>query len=311
MSERAPVNEPKKSPVTFYDWPGGRRSVAGGTRTAIKLDRPWQKDIEVDPKKCPFCTKPQNEVRAIDLGEEGSWRVIENIFTPYPFHRLVIPSQCWSKEDVRNLGGEAKMRGALNLAMEEVAANQDRTIFVNVHVGALAGQNVAHLHYHVVQYKFDDNSESPVMHKLHELYDGRYGYTGPLNHLVGGSNSVLQLAAGGMRVGQFFIFPTGSNALDVTGDVSRVIVGQTIAGYLSSLITAMNEKFRSVQGLAPDFKISLMFQGGKFRHGLYVPILNHLGSAEEMAMYEDSCPITMPWTHEATVEYLKEGKLPQ
>lgn len=197
------------------------------------------------------------------------------------------------------------IRGALSLAMEEVADNTDKTIFVNVHVGALAGQNVAHPHYHVVAYKFDDNSESPVMDGLHKLYGSRYDQVGPLKHLVTHSGENLMLAAGGLRAGQFFLLPTGLNPLDVVHDWCRKVAASDIAGCLDELITKMNEKFRSVQGLAPDYKISLMFQEGKFRHGLYVPILNHLGSAEEMAMYEDSCPITMPWTHEATVEYLK------
>ncbi|MEK7641191.1 MAG: HIT domain-containing protein [Patescibacteria group bacterium] len=303
MSE--PVQEVKKAPITFYEWPGGRKSVAGGTRTAIKLDRPWQSDIVVNKETCPFCTKPQKDVKQKDLANCGSWRVIENAFTPYPFHRMVIPTECWSKEELHGLGGQDKIRGALHMATEEIAANAEKTIFITLHVGALAGQNVTHLHYHVVAYKFDDNGESPVMHKLHELYDGRYDHTGPLNHLVVSSNSVLQLAAGGLRAGQFFLFPTGQNPLDVVDDWGRTVVCSEIAGFLNMLITTMNEKFRSVQGLPPDFKISLMFQEGKFRHGLYVPILNHLGSAEEMAMYEDSCQITMPWTHEATVEHLK------
>ena len=123
MSE--PVQEVKKAPITFYEWPGGRKSVAGGTRTVIKLDRPWQSDIVVSKETCPFCTKPQKDVRVVDLGDGGSWRVIENVFTPYPFHRLVIPSECWSKEDIRNLGGRSKIYGALSLAMEEVVAKPD------------------------------------------------------------------------------------------------------------------------------------------------------------------------------------------
>ncbi|MEK7654169.1 MAG: HIT domain-containing protein [Patescibacteria group bacterium] len=300
MSE--PVQEVKKAPITFYEWPGGRKSVAGGTRTVIKLDRPWQSDIVVSKETCPFCTKPQKDVRVVDLGDGGSWRVIENVFTPYPFHRLVIPSECWSKEDIRNLGGRSKIYGALSLAMEEVVANPDKTIFVNVHVGALAGQNVAHLHYHVVAYKFDDNSESPVMPWLCENYNRKHGR---YRHLVTYDNAFLAIAAGGMRAGQSFIFPCDPLPISLADDLDREIFCSNAARYLSHLIELMNEKFRSVQGLTPDFKISLMFQEGKFRHGLYVPILNHLGSAEEMAMYEDSCPITMPWTHEATVEHLK------
>ena len=46
MSE--PVQEVKKAPITFYEWAGGRKCVAGVTRTAIKLDRPWQCDIVVN-----------------------------------------------------------------------------------------------------------------------------------------------------------------------------------------------------------------------------------------------------------------------
>jgi diadenosine tetraphosphate (Ap4A) HIT family hydrolase len=72
----------------FYDLPSGMRAVAGGTRTEIKLNRPWQTRIEPNPETCPFCT---GKGKIIETTDDGEWHVLQNLFTPYPHHHMVIP----------------------------------------------------------------------------------------------------------------------------------------------------------------------------------------------------------------------------
>jgi hypothetical protein len=49
--------------------PGLVGALSGGTRTKIKLDRPWQTEIAIDPASCPFETLPQTEVARFE--DEG------------------------------------------------------------------------------------------------------------------------------------------------------------------------------------------------------------------------------------------------
>jgi len=56
-------------------WPsesGYLTTFSGGTRTQVKLDRPWQKEIELNPN-CPLCTQleKQKVVRTEDYAIEG------------------------------------------------------------------------------------------------------------------------------------------------------------------------------------------------------------------------------------------------
>ncbi len=282
------------NPVVFYKWPNGLRNVAGGTRNEIKLDRPWQIPIQVDPSSCPFCNKPRNDVAFYEDG--GGWRLIKNSFTPYPFHQMLIPKHCWAVDKLRSLGGKDELICAMKILKTLAERESNRTLFVNVHIGWLAGQNVSHLHYHLVQYKFDDNSTSSVGLEFQSFFREN-------PQLVISKKTIwesdLTIGIGGMRAAQAIILPNGEK-------FHWGIFSATMGSALSWLVNEYNEKFKSKQGLPPDFKISLMFQGGEFKHGMYIPILNHWGSAEEMAMYEDSCPITLPWPHELTAKYLKK-----
>src|SRR3989344_770445 len=96
-------------------------TAAGGTRTAIKLDRPWQNDIVVNPETCPFCTKQQNEIPEFSNTE---WGVLNNAFTPFDYHLLIIPRTCWPKEKLRMLGGREKIQAALEIALN-IANKED------------------------------------------------------------------------------------------------------------------------------------------------------------------------------------------
>lgn len=270
--------------MLFYDWPNGMRSVAGGTRGDIKLSRPWQKEIEVNPATCPFCTGKGQVLRELANGE---WLLLKNKFTPYPFHEMVIPTTCWSPEELRTLGGEEKIIMALRLIHEEIRNHPDKKLFVTVHVGALAGQNVGHLHYHIVEYMPGNTTPSLVPKKIRRLFN-RCG------NLVLFGSGWLTFGIAGLKAGQCFMLPK---------HLQTAIV--PLAYLISEVITLYNQKFKSTQGLPPDFSLALQFLNGEFQYGVYTPVLNHWGAAEQMALYEPGCPITLPWPHEQTVEYLK------
>lgn len=76
---------------------GTLQILYGGTRKKLNLSRPWQRSIgetaEASKTTCPFETKPQVELDRVEL-EGETWLVLDNIMTPYEFHRLVIPEKC-------------------------------------------------------------------------------------------------------------------------------------------------------------------------------------------------------------------------
>lgn len=292
--------EQQKFPdVVSYDWPGGMASVAGGTRSEIKLDRPWQSELNVDPATCPFCTEPQAELKRFDEG--GGWRLIDNAFTPYHLnggvHKMLIPASCWTAEEMRYLGGSDRISCALRLIQAELNQYRDKTIFVNVHVNYLAGQNVMHLHWHIVQYLFDQDFDPAMTAELQHLYtkDPR------ISKLVFCENAQAFVGVGGVWAGQCFIVPHPERPVVLLPDLADLI---------AKTVSRFNDKFRSKQGIAPDFNISLAWDGKSFACGAYTPVLNHRGGAENLVMYQPkkmggkNCRMTMPWTHEKTLERL-------
>lgn len=100
--------------LVIQQLPGGLSTASGGTRVSVKLDRPWQTDIVVDPSKCPFETRKQIQIATYE--QSGGWNVLENQYTPFSWHRLIMPRTCWAKEQVRTLGGEEMTATALRIA---------------------------------------------------------------------------------------------------------------------------------------------------------------------------------------------------
>lgn len=274
------------SAPVFYDWPNGMKSVAGGTRGEIKLSRPWQQEIVVNPETCPFCT---GKGQVLEELESGEWLLLQNRFTPYPFHRMIIPRECWTPDGLRALGGIERIETALSRIEWEVNRHPGKKLFVTVHIGALAGQNVCHLHYHIVQYALSDISESAVPEEMRTVFAEK-----PERVIFEGWG--LFAGIGGVKAGQCFVLPRHRKQSHHSED---------IASLLYEVVSLYNKKFMSTQELSPDFSIGLQFWRGEFQYGLYTPVLNHWGAAEQMALYEPGCPITLPWSHELTAEYLK------
>lgn len=280
----------EENQAVFYDWPNGRRSVAGGTRISIKLDRPWQVPVKVptDPANCPFCDGKKKTLKHFD--EEGGWRLVENAFTMYRVnggvHDMLIPDACWPVEKLWDLGGEKSLAAAFRIIQEEVENHKERILFINFHIGYQAGQNVPHLHFHIVQYLFDAHPLEP-MPGLHAAYENEY------KHLILSEDERWIFGIGGAKAGQCFMLPKARNTLP------------ELAGNLHAMVSLYNRKFKSVQGLMPDFNVSVVMVDGRVLHGLYTPILNNWGAAESLVGYYSGAPMSLPWAHEKTVEYLR------
>ncbi len=270
----------------LYEWPNGMRSIAGGTRNEIKLSRPWQKEIEVNPETCPFCTGKGHVLEDIGGGE---WRLLQNRFTPYPFHQMIIPRSCFPAQKVRILGGQDMCLNAFFYIQKAIRERGLGKLFMTIHIGELAGQNVPHLHYHIVRYMLADQSESSVPQKMRRIFREK-------PELVIFEDDVLSAGVGGVRSGQCFILKK-SRGLESDK--------YALAFFVYRVISLYNKKFKSTQGLSPDFSLALQFLDGEFQYGIYTPVLNHWGGTEQMALYESGCSTTLPWPHELTVKHLK------
>lgn len=267
--------------IYTYDWPGGLRSIAGGTRTQIKLDRPWQLPITATTN-CVFCP-PRDKVTVLE--DRGNWLVLQNTLTPYPFHRLVIPNRCWSDTDLRALGGKEGLDLAFSL-IEGQLSLYSNPLLVTVHIGALAGQNISHLHWHVVDYFVE-----PAVDNTDQWRNTFVARPQILFH----QTNQLFMAIAGVRAGQCQIVPT---------DKSVNLSAKNLTPHLSFLVDLFAAKFRSSSGLSPDFNLSLRFDQGNFIQGIFTPILNHWGGSEQIALYTPGVAITLPWPHETTVAHL-------
>lgn len=271
----------------FYNWSRGLRSVAGGTRSQIKLDRPWQKEIAVSTS-CSLCHMES----LAEFDYSGGWKLVKNQFTPYSFHQLLVTKTCWSMDKVRCLGGQEEIQAAFKIISLATDQSEISRLFVTVHVGALAGQNLNHLHYHLVDYSFGDSSESDTRNRLLD-----HAKKNP--NLVILENNALLAVIGGLRAGQCFILPKSADSLVLASNTKLVSL---IAG----IVNLYNQRFCSTQGLPPDFSLALILRNSCLDYGLYTPILNHWGAAENIALYEPKIPITLPWSHEVTADYLKK-----
>ncbi len=282
---------------TIQRWPGEISTLSGGTRTSITgLDRPWQKEMVIDRSICPFCREEQPGadrsyiVSVHDYKEAGAWKVRRNRMTPFPYHRLILPLECYeSEETLWYLGGERKITGAL-YAAGDVMHSEDfpcEHVFFYVHVGYSAGQRWGHEHWHFVE-----PPTSPTLGKsdLDELADRK--------ELVVFSDRGFTVVAGGCRAGQCYILPN-----DECSKMAFAAQMDILAANIHRLLGLFNRKFNSAQELKPDFEIFVRFSDGNLIYAKYIPILNMWGGSEYAAI-DELTPFVLPWPHEATVRHL-------
>ena len=255
---------------------GGHLTLSGGTRTIVKTVRPWQPKLVFPATKedCPFCSKSQEDEFTPGMG----WKTFKNSNTPWPYHRLLIPTTCWEEEGLRSLGGRATLDVALRLAFNEVLRTRPANwapIWIYTHIGYGAGQNFPHHHWHI---------NEPVTTPR------------PLN--VEGEEELWQtddfrVVVCGVRAGQTLIIPK-----------KRRIFSSEVISQLSReawrVVHLFNEKFDS-----PDYCLFLGINDAVDEWYIrYTPVLNNWGGSE-IAALDHGTPFVLPWPHAATVAYLK------
>ena len=131
----------------------GLQTLCGGTRTSVKVDRPWQpKMVFPTPNPCPFCTKQQeDEYKYFQDDYCFNFKAFQNSNTPFPYHRLLIPTECWDEKTLRDLGGKSVLKIVLRCALEEIKRTRKGLFptWIYTHVGYGAGQNLTHNHWHL------------------------------------------------------------------------------------------------------------------------------------------------------------------
>lgn len=267
--------------------PSGIQIASGGTRTAIKLSRPWQLPMAADdPQNCAFVKDPG------DAEQLDGWRLRQNRFTPFPFHRLMIPDDCLSTDTIYELGGSSN-----HMVFEtasRVAQEKGLELWVSVHIGALAGQNIPHLHFHLLSPIGGGRGETP--REIEDLYHHNDG-------LLLHQQDEFRVVAGGLRAGQCFILTetTESGGAETSDFFTR------LSSVIGHVIQAYKGKFTSEQGLPPDFMVGIHLNSlGGFMYGEYIPILNHWGLTEYGGLLAGT-PIILPWPHQVTVEHVRSG----
>lgn len=224
-----------KKEIIFEPLAGGFAWVTGGgTRQEIKLSRPWQEPLEnlIIPDKCPFCTKPQEELPLPGIPAE--WRLLPNPFTPHLRHRLIGPKRCWPSEKMRMLGGREAIAEALEIA-RIATAQDDVEMATFIHVGRSAGQNLGHPHWHLMQARVRGAFPIP--------------FAFPLSRLIADRENFV-IVAGGVHSGECLVAPKRPLSF-IPETISR------LAECLSWLIELCNVKFRSNdRSLPPDFIVT-------------------------------------------------------
>ncbi len=289
--------------------PGGMQIAYGGTRTEVKLKRPWQPRVRVDPSKCPF--EKEDDLYNRTITRKGELRVISNKFTPFLSHQLIISDKCWRIDRLWRLGGPSIITDVLTINSMLIEEFKEEELILSAHIGYLAGQNFPHLHFHRIKYGFE-GYEPELMWgvggrnsiRTPGLQSGaliekeiRTALISPREFTIA-ADSDFAVVAGGHRAGQCFIVPRNTNFEMTESNISN------LASAISMIVNLYNTKFRSEdKGLRPDYMVALKFLKGNFSYGFYLPILNHWGATEYLALLGDG-RIILPWPHETTVEYL-------
>ncbi len=250
---------------------GSHSTLSGGTRTSAKTVRPWQVRLEVPANRadCMLCTRPQLD----EHYPADGWKTFGNSNTPWQYHRLLTPTDCWPIDKLWLLGGPGTLATALELAINDVIRSRGHLfpIWIFTHIGYGAGQNFAHHHWHICE-------PAPKPKRL-EL-DGCVDLWG---------NPSFETVLGGVRAGQAFILPKALYKQELVPE---------LAVESSKLIEKFNDKFNR-----PDYCLLLAIHNEVEWWVRYTPILNNWGGSEFAAL-DLNTPFVLPWPHEATAAHL-------
>lgn len=268
-------------------------TLAGGTRQAVKLARPWQQPLEklaeATRTNCPFCKKKEENINL--PGIPDGWVLKPNIFTPHRKHRLIVPSECWPAEKLQCLGGEEEIVKALEIC-RLATVNDNMEIALVTHIGWHTGQNLGHLHWHIC----DAQVRQPFVNRISAFNSDR----------IVARFEEFTLLAGGEKPGQVQILPNGEGKyMDFNSGTIP-----WLARAIHWIVELGNKKFvSSDQGLPPEFAITVRISADHvLRYASYCPQLAMVSPAfhHTVAAFEGG-PSPMPWTHETTAAYLRES----
>lgn len=267
-------------------------TLSGGTRTAVKTSRPWQpKLVFPETENCPFCSKRQEDEYAPKRG----WKTFKNSNTPFSYHRLLIPTYCWNEAALRSLGGRDGLRTAWQIILAEIT--RTKALFptwIMAHIGYGAGQNITHLHWHILAPSGDPQTFiifGSVPRDYVHLDDSQCLATGLTGIIAGQAVIYPALPKGDIKytVTADFLFEDNSPVLDELADET------------AKLIEMYNKKFNF-----PDYALVLALNSKSHWYVRYTPKLNNWGGTEFAAL-DHGTPFVLPWSHEATAEHLKSN----
>jgi hypothetical protein len=286
----------------IHAYPGDIVTVAGSKKKIpATFSRPWQSRVPYPNPKCPFHKAEEREtaLRTTTDASGEKWFVIDSLFAPENPHRLIIPDLCWDDEQMRVLGGLGKIRTAFCLAAEQLASEDDRDKLWGfaIQIGPLAAQNVPHCHYHLYRPTLfrtfdgvieDDPNPAATVFNFWEYTD-----------LVVFENDSFKVTAGGQYTGQLLIKP--KQPVIFTNDVAAT----SLADMMHHFVELYAKKFKSAEGLGPDYRFEFEIHGGAVNFGIFVPKLNNTGTLEDMADIDRRRGRNLLWSHEETARYLR------
>ncbi|MBI4087748.1 MAG: hypothetical protein HY434_02880 [Candidatus Liptonbacteria bacterium] len=254
----------------------------------MKTDRPWQVPLAYPNRgKCGLCNKDDESKHIPGPG----WKSFQNAFTPYPYHRILVPDTCWENEKLRSLGGADTIRTALGYALAEVKRTRIEPfpIWIFTHVGYGSGQNFPHHHWHILE---------PATEPESFLTADDFNQ---MEATTISESEHFSAALWGIKAGQTFIVPKydtskSMGASSLFGDAELL---RELAEEMGAIVDLFNQKFNS-----PDYCLHLDLSHEYDWFAVYTPILNNWGGTEFIAPYRGT-PYTLPWPHKITAAYLR------
>ncbi len=265
--------------------PSGMTISSIGARPEVCLNRPWQLPLadHINPDKCPF----ENNKLGEKAEKFGNWRVIDKDGGA-DYHKLLMPNKCWPAEKLQKLGGATEIKKALDIGSELITRDGQEKVILIAQVGWGGGQSLGHPHWHLRTLERTGGTIALVVKFLSKLDRSQLIVGG-----CGGWKAVLN----GQHAGQCFILSSGAVSL---GNETRV---KELSVLVNHIISLYNVKFKSAEGMPPDFSVSFLITKGSIYYGCYIPTLYHEGAYNKLEAIE-RCVVQLPWTHEVTLRHL-------
>jgi hypothetical protein len=278
------------TPLIIESWPGGVCTQAN-PGVHVKLDRLWQYEITVSTgTPCDLCASAY-KIREFRIGSQTSWILADNIRRDRRVQMLFYPASCSTK--VWHPRGFTNADVTILVDPLEYAIGHhcepDTHYTASLQCGGLAGSSQEHPHMH--WYTPNASSVAAVLRERDDIRD----------YLSRSSRRVIDLGcdgvacvAGGAFTGQCYLVPT---------DKDFLTPGQAFSA-LRALTALYDRKFMSAQGLVPEYDFVIEVADGGILFATYFPVLSQWGGAQRRSVGGSVEPISLAWSHDATVRHL-------